>query len=116
MLCALIACLAALLCVLVLLVPGPHYAARANPFYWLLLLPFAWWANGVAAYEAGPLRTLRPALALAIVVALASIAAAVALGLDPAPWIIAASITILFAAASQIVYRGSLLAREGPAR
>ncbi|WP_041862786.1 MULTISPECIES: hypothetical protein [Pseudomonadota] len=107
---ALLASLMALLC---LLVPGPQAQARGNPLYWLCILPFAWWANGLAAYEPRP---VRPALIVAVATAPASLAIATVLGKEPLLWTIGAGIALISAALAEYFYRGSMLYREGPAR
>ncbi|EPP5101088.1 hypothetical protein ACUQRY_001353 [Enterobacter hormaechei] len=100
----------ALLCLLGLLVPGPQAQARGNPLYWLCILPFAWWANGLAAYEPRP---VRPALIVAVATAPASLAIATVLGKEPLLWTIGAGIALISAALAEYFYRGNMLYREG---
>jgi hypothetical protein len=110
--CATLAGLMACLCIIGLGQHGPR--GTGNPFA-LVVLPFVWWAVGLGGYKPRFVRMLRPALVLAVVVSLASLGAAAAVGRDGLElWIVSTAITIVSAAASEFLYRGSLLYRESP--
>lgn len=100
----------------VLVVPGTQGQARGNPLYWLMMLPFAWWAVSLASYEPTPVRLLKPAQVLAPLVAIASAATATRMGEDPTPFWVATAVSAVAAVTGWLLYRGSMLEREGPAR
>ena len=110
-----VAALAGTVSVVVVAVPGAHHAARASPFYWLLMLPLAWWGSGLATFGARYVRLWTPALALACLGSGASLAVAAWRG-DWGMHAAGFAITASAAAASLVARRGSLVAREGPAR
>ena len=82
----LVACIASLLGVLAMVTDAPMHG-RASPLYWLLMLPFAWWAASLAAYEPGATRGLWPAILLAPALACGALGAGRGLyaGARPAP-------------------------------
>ncbi|MFV0623079.1 hypothetical protein ACBY01_03580 [Sphingomonas sp. ac-8] len=100
----------------VLLVPGTHYAARATPLYWLLIVPVAWWISELAGYEPWAVRSWKVVLALLCGVNAACFARSVVRGEVMVLEIVSFALVQCCAAASMIAYRGSLVAREGPAR
>lgn len=110
------ACMAALLALIGLLLPGSHLEARASPLYWGLLIPFAWWASGLGAYKPRAVRTLRPALVLAPALAAGTLVAVLWRGEEPTTWIIACAVSFAGAMASAVLYDRSMLKHEGPAR
>lgn len=116
---ALLAALAALagtLTVISLTVSGTHYELRANPLYWLLLAPMLWWVTGLTSFEPRHVRLWKPALAVACG---ASVIAAVIAMRAEGSWTgqtVACAVTLIAAAASLLLHRGSLVQREGPAR
>ena len=92
---------------------GPSRSGdRANPMYWALLLPFAWWAESLANYTPWATRHLRSASVVAVVTAIVSLAAASRSGADQTPWLIAAGITLGAASAGLLLYPNSLLAQR----
>ena len=97
-------------------VPGTHYAARGNPLYWLILVPVAWWVNSLAAFEPGAVRSWNAVLALVCVSGGACLVLAILAGQDVPLNVIAFAATLAAATGSVIVRRGSMVAREGPAR
>ncbi len=104
--------IAAILALIALLLPPTHSTDRANPLYWALLLPFAWWAAALAAYAPWATRTLRPAAAIAALTTLATLATATATQPDITPWLIATGIATPSALAAASLYPKSLLARN----
>ncbi|MEH3147719.1 MAG: hypothetical protein PGN34_20780 [Methylobacterium frigidaeris] len=113
---AVVAGLVATLTVIAASVPGSHSEARANPLYWLLMLPLVWWANALAAFEPRAVRIWRPALALACLADAACLALTVGRQEDWTAGAVSLAIVLAAAAASLAAHRGSLVAREGPAR
>lgn len=92
---------------------GPSRSGdRANPVYWALLLPFAWWAASLANYTPWATRHLRSAGVVAVVTAIVSLAAASRSGADQTPWLIAAGIAMGAATAGLLLYPNSLLAQR----
>ena len=113
---ALVAGLAATVSVIGCLVPGPHGAARAQPLYWLSMLPLVWWANSLVRFEPRAVPCWCPSLALACFGAGAGLAAALWRAEDWSLPALGFAVTIASAGASLVVHRDSLVAREGPAR
>lgn len=113
---AALACLTATVSIISIAVGGTHYQSRANPLYWILMLPMVWWVSGLSRFEPRSVRLWRPALALASIASL--VAAAVAMH-AAGPWIgqtIACAVTLAAATTSLLSYRGSVVDREGPSR
>ena len=102
--------------VISLMIGGTHDKSRANPLYWLLMMPMLWLVTGLTSFEARHVRLWKPALALACIAsAIAAFVAMQAAG----TWTgqtVACAVTPLAAAASLFLHRGSLVQREGPAR
>ena len=98
------------------IVPGTHYGTRANPLYWLILVPVAWWVSSLAAFEPGAVRSWRTVLIVVGIAATACLAMAITSGQDVMLTVIAFLVTMTSAAGSLFLRRGSLVAREGPAR
>ena len=113
---AILAALAATLSVVALAVPGSHAASRGNPLYWALMLPMAWWGSGLTTFSPRAVRLWKPVLALSVLAAGTSLLAALRQEADWAIWAVAFGITLAAAAGSLALLRGSLVAREGPAR
>ena len=113
---AVVASAAALLAAIGLLVPGTPTQARANPLYWALLLPFAWWGSGLAAFEPRAVRLLAPFTYAAPIIALCCLLIAQSRGLAWTPWAVATVASVLAAVGSRWSYAYSLLRREGPSR
>ncbi|WP_260597053.1 hypothetical protein [Sphingomonas endolithica] len=111
-----IALVAATVSVSMILVSGSQYEARANPLYWALMLPMAWWVNGLTAFEPFYVRSWKAVLALACLASGASLAIDIWHDDDWTVSAVNAAVTVVSAIASMIAYRGSLVAREGPAR
>lgn len=115
----LLAALAALLATMSLIsitVDGTHYEARANPLYWLLMVPMVWWLSGLMGYEPRYVRLWIPAMALASGVSICVAAFSIyATGGWTAETVVCGA-TLAAAVSSMVAYRGSLLQREGPAR
>ncbi len=105
------AALAAILAAIGVLLGSSRNTDRANPVYWALILPFAWWAASLANYTPWAVNSLRPAALVATLIALASLAAALATQSDVTPWIIAASVAAPCAIAGAYLYPRTLLAR-----
>lgn len=97
-------------------VSGSHFQARASPLYWVLMLPMVWWVSGLATFAPRYVNSLKPALGLAC--AASAISAAVSMTTDAIFTIQTAAclVTMVAAGASLLVYRRSLVGREGPAR
>jgi hypothetical protein len=97
-------------------VPGTQYAARGNPLYWLILLPVAWWVSSLAACEPHAIRWWKPALALACTISTTCLVLAVAAEQGVTLNAAGCAVTLAATVGSLVAYRGSLVAREGPAR
>lgn len=113
---AAIAVLAATLSVVGTGVSGSHFRARGNPLYWILMLPMMWWVSGLTTFAPRYVRSLKLALGLACA---ASVVSAIVSMPDGATFTVqtaACVVTIVAAGASLLVYRRSLVRREGPAR
>jgi hypothetical protein len=113
---AAIAALAATMTVISVTVQGGVTESRGNPLYWLLMLPMAWWVNGLTSFEPRAVRLWKPALAVASGTSV--VAAALAMR-SAGTWTgqtVACAVTLGATAASLILLRGSLVEREGPAR
>ncbi len=104
--------IAALLALIALLLGPTRVHDRTSPLYWALLLPFAWWAASLAAYNPWATRTLRPAAAIAALTTLAALAAATATQPTITPWLIATTIAIPAALAAVLLYPTTLLAQQ----
>ena len=116
---ALLAALAALagtLTVISLTIGGTHYESRASPLYWLLMAPMLWWVTGLTSFEARHVRLWKPALALACAISVTAAYVAIRAEGTWTAQTVACAVTLLAAAASLFLYRGSLVQREGPAR
>ena len=91
---------------------GPSRAGdRANPLYWALLLPFAWWAAALANYTAWAVKILRSAAAIAALSVLLSLGIAANRGLNLTPWLLATLVAIPCAAIGAILFPKTLLSR-----
>lgn len=112
---AAIAAIAATVSLIGLLVDGSQYQARANPLYWLLMLPVVWWVGGLGGFRANRVRLWKPVLALSVIVATLAVVVAAGRG-DWGPEAAGLAITLASAGASLFLLRDSLVAREGPAR
>lgn len=113
---AIVAVLAAALAILGLAVPGAQAESRANPLYWAILLPMAWWGSGVAAFEPRPVRILAVVTYAAPVVAAICLFTAVARDRGWTIWLASAVIATAAATGSRLAYGRSLLKHEGPSR
>lgn len=113
---AILAALAATLSVVALAVPGSHADSRGSPLYWALMLPMAWWGSGLTTFAPRYVRVWKPVLALAVLAAGASLLLALRREAGWGIWAAAFGVTLAAAAGSLALLRGSLLAREGPAR
>ncbi len=116
---ALLAALAALagtLTVISLSIGGTHYDSRANPLYWVLMVPMIWWVTGLTSFEPRHVRLWRPGLALACTTSLIATAVAMRAAGTWTGQTVACAVTLIAAAASLFLYHGSLVQREGPAR
>lgn len=97
-------------------IPGTQWAARASPIYWVIFIPVAWWVNGLAAYEPWAVRSWIPVLAALCIVHAISLTLAV---IESRNVMLTAGtfvLTLACAAAGLCALRGSMVAREGPAR
>ncbi len=112
---AAIASISATVSLTALLVDGSQYQARGNPLYWLLMLPVVWWLSSLGSFEPRAVRWWKPALLTSV--AIATLACFMAVGKpDWGPTAFGLGVTLLSASLSAILLRGSLVAREGPAR
>ena len=80
------------------------------------MVPLAWWTAGLTRYEPAFVRFLVPAQITAPVVAAIAAGAAVRSGEDATPFWIATVMSALAAGGGWLLYRNSMLHREGPAR
>ena len=110
-----VATIAATVSLIGLLVEGSQYQARGNPLYWALMLPVVWWLSGLGGFQPRAVRWWRPAMLVSVAIAAVALVVAVARA-DWAPEAVGFAITLLSAATSVSLLRGSLVAREGPAR
>lgn len=113
---AIVAALAAVVALQPTLFPGTPTDVRLSPAYWLLLTPVAWWAAGLTAFEPGPVRFMRRVAVGSPPTAAIGSLLAWSRGADWLPPAILAAVALAAAGASLLLYRGSLLEREGPAR
>lgn len=113
---ALIAVLSASVSIVGMAVGGPPGLARANPIYWLVFLPTAWWGSGLMGFEADKVRLMPPLTYAAPLVAFLCLIIAALQGTDWSAPLVASIIAFVAAVGSRVAYRGSLLQREGPAR
>ncbi len=114
--CGAIAALAATMTVISVTVDGGVAESRANPLYWLLMLPMAWWVTGLTSFEPRAVRAWKPALATACAVGLMAAALTMRAADNWTAQTVACAVTLIAATASLLLYRGSLVQREGPAR
>ena len=101
---------------IVLLVPGSQPQARANPLYWLAMLPAAWWAVLLANYQAGAVRTIRLAMALGPMICGINALWAYKAGQGVTAYAVALVGSLLAAAAGWWFFNRSMVRLEGPAR
>ena len=104
-----VAGLASLLAVLGILLHPTRAADRSSPIYWVLMLPFAWWAASLASYTPWAVRTLRPAAIAFIVASLIALVLATRQNTSLTPWIVAAAVAIACAATGMALFPSSLL-------
>jgi hypothetical protein len=97
-------------------IPGTQWEARASPIYWVILIPVAWWINGLAAYEPWAVRSWKPALATLCVIHAICLTLAILATQNVMLTAAGFALTMAFAAAALATHRGSLVACEGPAR
>ena len=98
------------------LFPGSTPAARLNPFYWLLLLPVAWWGAGLTVFEPTAVRLMRPVAIAAPLLGAGAVLLGLARGANWVGPLVLTTLAFTSAVASLIFFRNSLLEREGPAR
>jgi peptidoglycan/LPS O-acetylase OafA/YrhL len=113
---AILAVLAATLALLGLAVTGGQAEARANPVYWLILAPVAWWGGGLSGFGARQVRLMMPAIVVAPLLAVVCLTIAYTRGETITLWVVATVVTIIAALACRAFYDRSLLKREGPDR
>ena len=113
---AAVAVLVATLCVVGTGVSGTHGQARGTLLYWLLILPMAWWISGLTTFSPLYVRSWKPVLALACVAGIACAVVSMRGGIGWTVQAFGGIATVVAAASSLLVYRHSLIAREGPAR
>ncbi len=113
---AIIAVLAASLALIGLIVSGGQAETRANPIYWLILLPVAWWGGGLSGFGARQVRLMVPAMVAAPILAALCLVIAAGRAEAVTPWVIATIVAAVAAIVSRLFYDRSLLKREGPDR
>jgi hypothetical protein len=113
---ATVAALMAVVTLVLTFLPGAPTHVRFNPLYWLALLPVAWWGGNLTAFKASAVRWMRPISIAAIPIGMVATALAFARGERWQVPLGLATVACVAAVASLILYRGSLLEREGPAR
>lgn len=96
--------------------PGSQLQARANPLYWALLLPFGWWGSSLGAFEAWAVRLFWPSLATWPLIAACGLANAWRGGEGVTLWTGTLAVSVLCSVGAAVLYRGSFLRCEGPAR
>lgn len=102
--------LAALLSLFWALLEYSRATDRSTPLYWVLLLPFAWWAASVASFTPWALRLVRPAAMVFIVLAAVTVWLAL---LDGSGWLLslgAAAVAVVGSGVGLLLYPGSLVA------
>ncbi len=97
-------------------IPGSQADARADPLYWVILLPFGWWGSSLGAFEAWTVRLFWPSLAAWPLIAASALAGAWRQGEDLTLWAGSLAVSVACSIGAALLYRGSLLQREGPAR
>ncbi len=114
---ALVACGAACLGLIALLMPGgPQISHRSNPIYWAILIPYAWWGSSLGFFQPRAARTLVPALFVGPIVAAICLGAALSRDTRPTTFIVVLIVALVSAGAGALSYPRSMLKREGPAR
>ncbi len=98
------------------MVEGNREQTRANPLYWLVLLPVAWWAAELSAFEPGSVRAMKLLTVIAPATALLCLLIAVSLEENWVLWLTSFIVSGVTAFGSRMAYRDSLLQREGPSR
>ncbi len=111
-----VAAVVAAVAVTMVVVPGTQWEARTSPIYWVILIPVACWVNGLAAYEPWAVRSWKPVIATLCVVHAICLALAVIAARNVILTAGSFVLTIVCAAAALAALRGSMVAREGPAR
>lgn len=98
--------------IVMLSAPASQAAARGNPLYWLLLVPFAWWGASLTRYEAWAVRSIRPTQILAPVLGFGAIMIASYIGHDLLPFVVATLLSTTCSALAWFLYGGSLLEQK----
>jgi hypothetical protein len=111
-----VAAVVAAVAVTMVAVPGTQWEARTSPIYWIVLIPVAWWVNALAAYESWAVRSWKPVLAALCIVHAICLTLAVIGSRNVMLTAGTFVLTIACAAAGLSALRGSMVAREGPAR
>lgn len=99
-----------------LVIAGGQAEARANPVYWLILIPVAWLAGDLSGFGARQVRLMMPAIIVAPLLAIGCLTMAYARGDTITLWIVATAMSIITALACRLYYNKGLLRCEGPDR
>lgn len=111
-----IAALSGTLGLIAALVEGTPHEARANPLYWILMLPMVWWVSDLTQFSARAIRFWTAAMLLSCAGAAFGLVLGMAGSQDVMLPLVNVVVCVLAAAASLVLRRGSLVDREGPAR
>lgn len=113
---AVIAGLATAMAFVELNVPGTQYQQRENPLYWLLLVPFTIWGGSLTSFEPGPIATLRPSFIILPILAGIALLWAHSIARGLTAFVVILTVAIVCSLGGELLYRGSMLKLEGPAR
>ncbi|MEE3624580.1 hypothetical protein UCD39_11345 [Nitrospirillum sp. BR 11752] len=110
-----LSCLFAVVCWIGILVPGNQAHGRASPIYWIFMLPFAWWGGSLMHFTPWSVQVMRLMFWIApLGAAGAAVFAAFNTPEFAIPSLIALGLTCAMSAIGYVLYRHSLLRREGP--
>lgn len=110
-----IATIAATVSMIGLFVEGSQYQAHGISLYSVLMLPVVWWLSGLGRFEPHAVRLWKPVLPSSVVIAVIALTVAVENG-DWGPEAVGLAMTLLGGVTSLVLFRGSLVGREEPAR
>lgn len=112
------AALAMIFCVLPwihILVPGNQFQTRANPLYWMLMLPGAYWFANLIRFKPWAVVIMRSMYVLAPFAAGGALAYTAAVSpADNGPPAVLLALSCIASIVGYLLYRRSLLRQEGP--
>lgn len=111
-----VAAMVTIIGVVALAVPGTQATGRANPLYWLIMVPAAYWVSSLLGYEPWAVATFRFSLVILPLVAVVALLWSLERGEGVTAHLVLLGLSGVFSMSAELFYRGSLLQREGPAR